>query len=161
MAAHLKNLSEYNINDVPDASQLKFGIVVSTYNDAITNKLLEACQKTLLRHGTKENHIIIFPVPGAFELIYGAHTIIKNYAVDAVIVLGCVIKGDTDHDKYINHAVAQGIVKVSLQHDKPVIFGLLTPNTLEQALERAGGIHGNKGVEAAVAALKMTSLRPL
>lgn len=160
MATHLKSLSDYDSSSITDSSKLKFGIAVSAYNESITGNLLNACIDTLLKHGVLEKNIITIPVPGAFELVYGAHFLINKHSdLDAAIVLGCVIKGATDHDKYINHAVAQGIVQVSLQSGKPVIFGLLTPNTLEQAIERSGGIHGNKGVEAAITALKMAALK--
>jgi len=158
MASALKSLSQYNADEIPSGKGLRIGIVVSEYNADITFKLLNGCIDTLVQHGVKDNHLYITYVPGAFELTYGARIVAKQQKVDAIICLGCVIKGDTDHDKYINHAVAQGITNLSLHIDLPVIFGLLTPNTLEQAVDRAGGKHGNKGVEAAVTALKMAAL---
>ncbi len=158
MASSLKNLSDYNPEKIPSVEGKKFGIVVSDYNSDITFKLLEGCVETLLKHGAHENDIYVEYVPGAFELTFGAKIILDKYPVDAAICLGCVIKGETDHDKYINHAVAQGVTQLSLQTGKPVIFGLLTPNTYQQAADRAGGKHGNKGVEAAVAAIKMVVL---
>ncbi len=158
MATTLKSLSEYNAETIPSGKGKKVGIVVSEYNSDITFSLLKGCLETLGQHGVKENHIQLVYVPGAFELTYGARILSKQYKLDAIICLGCVIKGDTDHDKYINHAVAQGITHLSLQIDKPVVFGLLTPNNHQQAVDRAGGKHGNKGVEAAVTALKMMAL---
>lgn len=158
MASAINNLSDYNIDEIPNSSNLKFGIVVSSYNEQITFALRDACVETLLKHGTKENEIVLEYVPGAFELPVAAKYLAKNNSVDGVIILGCVIKGGTDHDKYINHAVAQGIMQLNLQFDIPFIFGLLTPNTEQQAKDRAGGKHGNKGVEAAVAAIKMAHL---
>jgi 6,7-dimethyl-8-ribityllumazine synthase len=159
MATKLKSLSDYNMNDVPSAKGMKFGIVVSEYNADITFKLLEGCLDTLIYHGVKEKDIHVLYVPGAFELTYGAKIMASKKKTDSVICLGCVIKGETDHDKYINHAVAQGVTNLSLQINLPVIFGLLTPNNQKQAAERAGGKHGNKGVEAAVAAIKMVALK--
>jgi 6,7-dimethyl-8-ribityllumazine synthase len=158
MASALKSLSEYNSENIPSGKGLRIAIVVSEYNSDITFNLLNGCIETLTQHGVKENHIYVSYVPGAFELTYGAKIASKKNKVHAIICLGCVIKGDTDHDKYINHAVAQGITHLSLQIDRPVIFGLLTPNNHEQAVDRAGGKHGNKGVEAAVTALKMAAL---
>jgi len=158
MASAINNLSDYNAKEIQNASNLNFGIIVSTYNEQITFALRDACVETLLKHGTKEEQIIIEYVPGAFELPVAAKHLAKNNSADAVIILGCVIKGGTDHDKYINHAVAQGIMQLNLQFDIPFIFGLLTPNTEQQAKDRAGGKQGNKGVEAAVAAIKMAHL---
>ncbi len=158
MASAINNLSNYNAAEIPTANHLKFGLVVSSYNESITFALRDACIETLLKHGAKEDAIFMEYVPGAFELPVAAKHLAKNNKVDAVIILGCVIKGGTDHDKYINHAVAQGIMQLNLQFDIPFIFGLLTPNTAQQAKDRAGGKHGNKGVEAAVAALKMAHL---
>jgi 6,7-dimethyl-8-ribityllumazine synthase len=159
MASVLKSLSEYNSDDVPSAKGMKFGLVVSEYNADITIKLMEGCIETLFYHGVREKDIHVLYVPGAFELTYGAKIMASKKKLDAVICLGCVIKGETDHDKYINNAVATGITNLSLQINKPVIFGLLTPNTQKQAIERAGGKHGNKGIEAAIAAIKMVSLK--
>ncbi len=157
MATRLKNLSDYDFDFVPSGKGKKFGIVVSDYNADITHRLLEGCYDTLLKHEVKEKDIRLFHVPGAFELTSGAQMLALKYPLDAVICLGCVIKGETKHDEYINHAVAQGITQLSLMLKKPVIFGLLTPNTHKQARERAGGKHGNKGVEAAVTALRMAA----
>ena len=138
---------------------MQFGIVVAEYNKDITFALLEGCVDTLLKHGATEADITVSYVPGAFELTTGAQYQHLANDPDAVICLGCVIKGDTDHDVYINNAVAQGITRLSLDFNKPVIFGLLTPNNHQQAVDRAGGKHGNKGVEAAVTAIKMVALQ--
>jgi len=138
---------------------MSFGIVVSDYNDHITHALLDGCIRTLLKAGAKEKDIRVVHVPGAFELTSGAQMIATAQKPDAVICLGCVIKGETKHDEYINHAVANGITQLSLLIEKPVIFGLLTPNNLQQAKARAGGKHGNKGVEAAVTAIRMVTIK--
>lgn len=158
MASAINNLSEYNAAEIPNVEDLKFGIVVSTYNEHITFALKDACIETLQKHGAQSSAIFVEFVPGAFELPYAAKMLAQQQQVDAVIILGCVIKGGTDHDKYINHAVAQGIMQLNLQFELPFIFGLLTPNTEQQAIDRAGGKHGNKGVEAAIAAIKTTVL---
>jgi 6,7-dimethyl-8-ribityllumazine synthase len=159
MATALKSLSDYDPAAVPDATGFTFGIVVSEYNTDITFALLHACVDTLYQHGAAEKDVKVISVPGTFELTSGAQLLHTSFNPSAIICLGCVIKGETDHDKYINHAVAQGITRLSLELEKPVIFGVLTPNTLQQAIDRAGGKHGNKGVEAAVAAIKMVALK--
>lgn len=158
MASALKNLSDYDENNVPDASELSFGIVVSDWNKDITHTLYEGCFDALLKHGAKEDNIKTMQVPGTFELPSGARILAGQEKLDAVICLGCVIKGETDHDKYINNAVAQGLINLSIASGKPYIFGVLTPNTHEQAVERAGGKYGNKGVEAAITAIRMAAI---
>lgn len=155
MATALKNLSSYEPDNIPSAKGLSFGLVVSEYNPDVTLKLRDGAIQTILENGGADEDIHILYVPGAFELPSGAQLIELSEGVDAVICLGCVIKGDTDHDKYINHAVAQGLTNLSLELKKPVIFGLLTTNNQQQAVDRSGGKHGNKGVECAVAAIKM------
>lgn len=158
MATYLKSLSEYDANNVPSGKGKKFALIVSEYNPDITFSLRDAAIETLLQHEVEESDIELTHVPGTFELPSAATIINEKYQPDAIICIGCVIKGETDHDKYINHAVAQGLVNLSLEIYKPVIFGVLTPNTHQQALDRAGGKHGNKGVEAAVTALKMLEI---
>jgi 6,7-dimethyl-8-ribityllumazine synthase len=158
MASSEHSLSEFDLKDIPGAEFLKFGIVVSDYNLEITSKLLEGCLSTLVQCDAVPENINIIHVPGAYELVSGARLLLRKHKQDAVICLGCVIKGDTDHDVYINKAVADGIMQLNLNHKTPVIFGLLTPNTRQQAIDRAGGKHGNKGVEAAVTAIKMADL---
>ncbi|NNE29341.1 MAG: 6,7-dimethyl-8-ribityllumazine synthase [Saprospiraceae bacterium] len=159
MASSLKNLSKYNPEDIPDSSEINIGIVVSDWNEEITHALYEGCFETLTKHGVKEENIHTVQVPGSFELPSGAKLLASSEKVDAVICLGCVIKGETPHNEYINQAVATGLTTLSVMSGKPFIFGLLTPNTMEQAKDRAGGKHGNKGVEAAVTALRMVHLK--
>jgi 6,7-dimethyl-8-ribityllumazine synthase len=159
MASALKNLSAYNPDNVPDASEMLFGIVVSEWNAEITHALYEGCYDTLVQHGARAENIHTMQVPGAFELPAGARILSGKQKLDAVICLGCVIKGETTHNEYINNAVASGLVNLSLTTGRPYIFGLLTPNDPQQALDRAGGKHGNKGVEAAVTAIRMAALK--
>ncbi len=155
MASHLKNLSEFDAAQLPDASGMRIGIVVADWNAQITHALFEACLQTLLQQGVAEQNIHSLQVPGAYELPIAAQYLAEQYQPDAIIALGCVIKGETSHNEYINHAVSQGLMQLSLQYRKPFIFGLLTTNNLQQAKDRAGGKHGNKGTEAAITALKM------
>ncbi len=155
MASSLKNLSEFNSEPTGNYSRKKIGIVVSEWNEDITGPLLEGAKEALLKYGVWENHIEVKLVPGSFELSFGAQCFAKHEEIDGVICLGCVIKGDTKHDDYINMAVANGLTQVSLKYDKPVIFGLVTTNDHQQAKDRSGGKHGNKGTEAAVTILKM------
>jgi 6,7-dimethyl-8-ribityllumazine synthase len=158
MSSARKNLSSYDENNVPDAAELKIGIVVSDWNKDITHALYEGCHDTLIKHGAKAEHLKTLQVPGTFELPAGARILAGQGKLDAVICLGCVIKGETEHDVYINTAVAQGLVNLSIASGKPYIFGVLTPNTHEQATDRAGGKYGNKGVEAAITAIRMASI---
>ena len=158
MASGIKSLSDYIVEDIPSAESKKFGIVVSEYYQEITSALYSGCVETLVKHGAKEDHITTYTVPGTFELTAGTQIALKTEKFDAVICLGVVIKGETQHDEYINHAVAQGITQLEIQYSTPCIFGVLTPNTMQQALDRSGGKHGNKGVEAAVTAIKMTHI---
>ena len=159
MSSADKNLSEYKKSEIPSASDLSFGIITSEWNEEITDALYKACFDTLVEHGAKEENLHLAQVPGAFELPIGARILAGREKVDAVICLGCVIKGETQHDEYINNAVATGLMNLSITTGRPFIFGVLTPNTHEQAVDRAGGKHGNKGVEAAVTALRMAALR--
>ena len=149
------NLSGYDTKNIPDASGMTFGIVVSEWNPDITGRLKNGVVSTLKRLGAKEENLIISHVPGSFELVYGAARMAKSACVDAVIVLGCVVKGDTPHFDYVCSGVTQGISALNQQGTIPFIFGLLTTDNMKQALDRAGGIHGNKGDEAAVTAVKM------
>lgn len=155
MATALHNLSDYDFHKVPDAEPMKFGIVVSEWNADITGALLEGAVATLKRHGAKEEHILVKTVPGSFELTFGAHQLIEHGGVDAVIALGCVIRGDTPHFDYVCMGATQGIAQLNATGDVPVIYGLITTNDLQQAKDRAGGILGNKGDECAVTAIKM------
>ncbi|MCO5233479.1 MAG: 6,7-dimethyl-8-ribityllumazine synthase [Chitinophagales bacterium] len=158
MASSLKNLSDYVINAVPSGKGKNVGIVIAEWNQHITFELLNGCKDTLLQHGVGLDNIVISIVPGTFELPFAAKKIAKEHHLSGVICIGCVIKGETKHDEYINHSVAQALQNLNLHFDIPFIFGVLTPNTEQQALDRAGGKHGNKGVEAAVTLLKMMSI---
>lgn len=159
MASALKNLSIYDDNSIPGGSGLTFGIVVAEWNAHITHALYEGCYDTLVKHGVREEDIHTMQVPGSFELPAGARMLIGKHMLDAVICLGCVIKGETNHNEYINQAVANGLVNLGIAMGKPFIFGLLTTNDEQQAVDRAGGKHGNKGVEAAVTAIRMAALK--
>ncbi|MFN8277643.1 MAG: 6,7-dimethyl-8-ribityllumazine synthase [Chitinophagales bacterium] len=158
MASEIRNLSDYKPETVPDGAAFRIGIIVSEYHGDITLALRDGAVKTLRDNGVAPENILIDYVPGAYELPLGAQVLFTGNSCDAVIALGCVIKGDTDHDVYINHAVANELMMMSTEYEAPFIFGLLTTNTLEQARDRSGGKHGNKGVECAIAALKMLAL---
>ncbi|WP_029906565.1 6,7-dimethyl-8-ribityllumazine synthase [Prevotella sp. 10(H)] len=155
MATAYHNLSSYDPEKVPNGEDMRVGIVVSEWNEAVTSSLLEGTLKTLIKHGVKEENIIIDFVPGSFELIFGSKHIVEHKEVDAVISLGCVVRGDTPHFDYVCSGVTQGIADMNIRYDIPFIFGLLTTDTMQQAEDRAGGRHGNKGDECAVTALKM------
>lgn len=155
MATAYHNLSEYDLTSVPDATQMKFGIVVSEWNSNITGKLLEGAVETLKKHGAKPENILVKTVPGSFELTYGANQMLENCELDAVIILGCVIKGDTPHFDYVCMGVTQGITHLNATSEIPVIYGLITTLTMEQAEDRSGGKLGNKGDECAITAIKM------
>ncbi|WP_247237064.1 6,7-dimethyl-8-ribityllumazine synthase [Telluribacter sp. SYSU D00476] len=159
MSTAHKNLSEFSTESLPDISQRTFAIVVAEWNTEVTEKLFEGAYQTLLNHGATPERILRGNVPGSFELTLGSQWFAERDDVDAVIALGAVIQGETKHNDYINHAVAQGLTNLSLKYNKPAIFGVLTPNTMEQALDRAGGKHGNKGDEAAITAIKMLGLK--
>ncbi len=137
---------------------MHFGIVVSEWNEQITQRLYFSALKTLKRAGAKEKNIQAIAVPGSFELILGAQKLALRKKTGAVICLGCVIKGETPHFDFISQAVANGIADLNILHNKPIIFGVLTTNTLQQAIERSGGKHGNKGEEAAITAIKMLAI---
>jgi 6,7-dimethyl-8-ribityllumazine synthase len=157
MASRLKNLSDYDTSQVPTGHGRKFVIVVAEWNNKVTFALRDGAKKTLLKYGVQEKDILVLYVPGAFELTAACAWACRR-RVDAVIAIGCVIKGDTPHFDYICQGVTQGITQLNLDSLIPVIFGVLTTNNLKQSLERAGGKHGNKGDEAAVTALKMIAV---
>jgi len=159
LATQYHNLSSYDSTIMPDASAMKVGIVVAEWNTEITSRLLEGARSTLIKNGVSPDNIIERWVPGSFELIYGAKLLADKTDVDAVIVLGCVIRGETPHFEYICSAVAQAIATLNITYPIPFIFGLLTNNTMQQSIDRAGGVLGNKGDEAAVTAIKMIALR--
>ena len=155
MATALHNLSDYDFDQVPDASNMCFGIVVAEWNPEITGALLDGAVKTLKKHGALPENIHVKTVPGSFELIYGAQQMCKNDGFDAVIVLGSVIRGETPHFDYICEGVTFGIAKLNASQNIPVVYGLLTTNDLQKAKDRSGGKLGNKGDECAVVAIKM------
>ncbi len=148
-----------SLNTLPDGSSFKIGIVVSQWNGDITHALVEGARETLLKAGVLESNIEILSVPGSFELPWGARQMMKPDKKDAIICIGCIIQGETKHDEYIATAVANGIMQLGLMSGIPVIFGVVTTNTVEQAKDRAGGKHGNKGAEAAAAALQMAVVK--
>ena len=150
-----KNLSEYNIETVPDASNMCFGVVVSEWNPEITGALLNGCVSTLEKHGAIPENIHVKTVPGSFELIYGAHQMTLNDGYDATIILGCVIRGETPHFDYICEGVTAGIARLNATSQTPIVYGLLTCENEQQAKDRSGGRLGNKGDECAVVAIKM------
>ncbi len=155
MATAYQNLSVYDIESVPNAKEMCVGIVVAEWNKEITEALLEGAMNTLEKHGVLAKNIHINRVPGTFELTFGANHMARTGEFDAIITLGCVIRGDTPHFDYVCQGVTQGITQLNLQLDIPVIFGVLTNDTMQQSIDRAGGIHGNKGDECAVTAIKM------
>lgn len=157
MASILHNLSDYDFQSVPDAHDMRFAIVVSEWNSEVTGALLQGAVDTLMRHGATEERIRVMTVPGSFELVYGASQMVRSGMVDAVIAIGCVIRGDTPHFDYICQGTTQGLAELNAKGDVPVIYGLLTCNNLQQALDRCGGSLGNKGDECAVTAIKMVA----
>ncbi len=159
MATAFHNLSDYDFNSVPDASDMRFGIVVSEWNSNITGALLEGAVTTLKKHGVKDENLLVQTVPGSFELTFGASQMIKSGKVDAVIAIGCVVRGDTPHFDYVCAGTTQGIAHLNATCDVPVIYGLITTNTMEQAEDRAGGKLGNKGDEGAITAIKMVAYK--
>lgn len=158
MATALKNLSDHDASKIPSSEGMRFGIVVAEWNEHITGKLLEGAYNTLVKYGTQESDIHVKYVPGTVELTKAGDWFGMSDAVDAVILIGVVIQGDTPHFDYVCSSVTQGTTTLNLDHNIPFIFGVLTTNTEEQALDRAGGKHGNKGDEAAVTAIKMVDL---
>jgi 6,7-dimethyl-8-ribityllumazine synthase len=153
------DLSAYDPGKVPDASDMRFGIVVSDWNTKITRALLDGAVNTLKKHGADDENIVIKHVPGSFELTLGAQFLAEYDDLDAVICLGCVIQGETPHFTFICQGVTQGITQLNMEYNIPFIFGVLTTGTEKQAADRAGGVHGNKGDEAAVTAIKMAALQ--
>lgn len=158
MATENKNLSAYNKDELPDISTMRFGLVVSEWNQNITHKLYQGANDTLLNCGAKPENLIKFMVPGSFELTAGCRRLLQNHKVDAIIAIGSVIRGETSHFDYVCSATANGIMQLNVAQNVPVIFCVLTDDTLQQAIDRSGGKYGNKGVEAAIAAIKMANL---
>jgi len=158
MATALRNLSEYNKDFVPNGADFRIGIVVSEWNDNITLNLLKGAKQALLENGVKEENILVRFVPGAFELPLGAQYLLEFANMDGVVAIGTVIQGETKHFDFVCNGATQGIKDVILKYAKPVAFCLLTDNTLQQSIDRSGGIHGNKGIECAIACMKMIAL---
>lgn len=158
MATANKNLSAYDKTSIPSAKDIRFGIVVSEWNSEITEGLYSGAFEALIDCGAKESNILRWNVPGSFELTFGCKKLISTQQVDAIIAIGSVIQGETKHFHFVCSATAQGIKDLNVQYDTPVIFCVLTDNTMQQAQERSGGKHGNKGAEAAIAAIKMATL---
>ena len=158
MATAFQPLSSYNPDTVPEAAFMRFGIVVSEWNRQVTEKLFEGAYKTLIRHGVRPENVYMEWVPGSFELTFGARQMAENLQIDAVIVIGCVVKGDTPHFDYVCLSVTQGITELNIKYNIPFIFGVLTTDNMPQAEARAGGRYGNKGDEAAITAIKMVDI---
>lgn len=160
MATENKNLSQYNKSELPNVAGSKFAIVTSEWNNHVTFNLRDGAKDTLVDLGANPEDVSLYHVPGSFELIYGADKVAKTHPdLDAIIVVGCVIRGETAHFDYVCEGVTQGIKDLNIKNDIPVIFCVLTDDTEQQSIDRSGGIHGNKGVEAGVAAVMMTNLR--
>ena len=159
MATEFKNLSSYDPDSIPNGKGKRVAIVVSEWNRSITGNLLKGAYNTLIKFGINSDDIIIEYVPGSYELTFGAKVMIEKANIDSVIILGCVIQGETPHFTFVCDSVTEGTTQLNLNYDIPVIFGLLTTNTQEQAIARSGGRHGNKGDEAAITALKMIELK--
>jgi len=158
MATESTNLSRYNKTTIPNADHLRFGIVVSEWNQQITENLFAGAFSTLIENGVSNKNIIRWNVPGSFELIYGCKKMIETKNVDTVIAIGCVVQGQTKHFDFVCQGVTQGIKDLNIKYDTPVIFCLLTDQNIQQSIDRSGGKYGNKGTEAAVVAIKMADL---
>ncbi len=152
------NLSDYITSSIPNAANLRIGIVVSEWNGDITENLYLGAEETLLKHHVGEENISRLNVPGSYELVYGCKHLLEKDNFDAIIAIGCVIQGETKHFDFVCEAVSQGIMKLNVNFAIPTIFCLLTDNTKQQSLDRSGGSLGNKGIEAAITAIKMASL---
>ena len=157
MSSPGKNLSSFNF--LPDAAGMRLGIVVSGWNAEITEAMFLGAKETLIKAGVQESDIIRQDVPGSFEIPLGAKFLLNSIKADAIICIGCIIKGETRHFDFICQAVSTGIMQLGLEYKIPVIFGVLTTDTLQQAIDRSGGKHGNKGVEAAVTAIQMAAIK--
>ncbi|MBV7441182.1 6,7-dimethyl-8-ribityllumazine synthase [Weeksellaceae bacterium TAE3-ERU29] len=157
MATENKNLSNYDKETLPNAKPYKFGIVFSEWNSNITHALRDGAIEALVDLGALPDHIKTIQVPGSFELTYGCKLLMED--CDAVIAIGSVIRGETAHFDFVCHGVTQGITQLNIQQETPIIFCVLTDDNIEQSLARSGGKHGNKGVEAAVAAVQMADLK--
>jgi 6,7-dimethyl-8-ribityllumazine synthase len=159
MATEGRNLSDYDKNIIPNGADFKIGIVISEWNDSITNNLLKGAIDALTDNGVKESNIIVKYVPGAFELPLGAQWLAQDDTIDGLVAIGVVIQGETRHFDFVCQGATDGIMEVNLKYDKPVAFCVLTDNTLQQSIDRSGGKHGNKGIECAIACMKMIALK--
>ena len=157
MATNINNNFDLDSNNLSNIDKIKFGIVLSNWNKNITDSLYDGAFKTLLKYGAKENNIKKLEVPGSFELVYGCKKM-QNENLDVIIAIGCVIKGETDHYDYICSSVSNGITQLNIINDTPIVFCVLTDHNIEQSISRSGGKHGNKGVESAIAAIKIASI---
>jgi 6,7-dimethyl-8-ribityllumazine synthase len=158
MATENKNLSQYNKETLPNVTAKRFGIITSEWNETVTEGMRKGAEETLLDCGVLSENIIQWNVPGSFELVNGAKKMLSKEQIDAIIVIGCVIQGETKHFDFVCQGVTQGVAYLNATQNIPVIFCVLTDNNLRQSLDRSGGKHGNKGIEAAVAAIKMVNL---
>ena len=159
MATSLKNLSDYSKDSIPNAADFKIGIVVSEWNDSITNNLLAGAKQALLENNVPESNILLRYVPGAFELPLAAQWMLDETDIDGVIAIGVVIQGETKHFDFVCKGTTDGIMKVMLEYNSPISFCVLTDNNIQQSIDRSGGVHGNKGVECAIACIKMIALK--
>ena len=157
MATNINNNFDLDSSELSNIDNIKFGIVVSNWNKNITDNLYDGAFDTLLKYGAKQNNIKKLEVPGSFELVYGCKKM-QNENLDVIIAIGCVIKGETDHYDYICSSVSNGIVQLNIINDTPIVFCVLTDHNIEQSISRSGGKHGNKGVESAIAAIKIASI---
>jgi len=159
MATANRNLSEYKKDEIPNGADYKIGIVVSEWNDQITGNLLKGAEQALLDNGVRPENIHTHFCPGSFELPLASQFMFESTNVDGVIAIGSVIQGETKHFDFVCHATALGVKDVGMKYNKPVIFCVLTDNTMQQAIDRSGGKHGNKGTEAAIACIKMVDMK--
>ncbi len=159
MATEGKNLSYYNPESIPNGKDMRIGIVVSEWNEKITFGLLDGAKMALLESGVLEKNIIVKIVPGSFELALAGQFLLQQENIDGVVCLGSVIQGETKHFDFVCQGVTNGIMDINLKYNKPAIFGVLTDNTMQQAIDRSGGKHGNKGIECAIACIKMIALK--
>ena len=158
MATDINNNFDLETDTISEVNKMKFGLVVSTWNKNITDNLYDGAYKTLLKYGVKEANIKKIEVPGSFELIYGCKKM-QNKNVDVIIAIGCIIKGETDHYNYICQSVSNGITQLNIINNIPIVFCVLTDHNVQQSINRSGGKHGNKGIESAVAAIKIASIK--
>lgn len=157
MATNINNNFDLDSNNLSNIDKIKFGIVVSNWNKNITENLYDGAFNTLLKYGANENNIKKLEVPGSFELVYGCKKM-QNENLDVIIAIGCVVKGETDHYDYICSSVSNGITQLNIINDTPIVFCVLTDHNIEQSISRSGGKHGNKGIESAIAAIKIASI---